>query len=76
VNSFLEASLWRAYRALGGRRLVTYTLVGESGASQLGAGFRVVAEVQAREGEGWLNRPGRDWQPVYGQDKLRWERAA
>lgn len=34
------------------------------------------AEVGARKDEGWTNRPGRDWQPVYGQDKLRWERNA
>ncbi|MDB5445640.1 MAG: hypothetical protein JWQ97_957 [Phenylobacterium sp.] len=74
VNSFLEACLWRAWRALGGRRLVTYNLASEGGESLRGAGFGVVAEVPAREGEGWTNRPGREWQPVYGQDKLRWER--
>jgi len=72
--SFLYASSWRAWRALGGLRLVTYTLSKEGGASLRGAGWRVVA--QARP-DSW-NRPNRDrrWQAVYGQQKLRWEIAA
>ena len=71
--SFLYAACWRAWRAMGGRRLVTYTLQTESGASLRGAGWKVVAEVKGDK-NGW-NRDGRerDWQPIYGQDKLRWE---
>ena len=26
-----------------------------------------------KEGTGWATRPGRDWQPIYGQQKFRWE---
>lgn len=71
-NSFLYGACWRAWRAMGGRKLVTYTLQTESGASLRGAGFVVVAEVS---GGGWdrYNRK-RDWQPIYGQQKFRWER--
>ena len=74
--SFLYAALWRAWRALGGTRLVTYTLQAESGASMRGAGWKVAHEIAASEGTGWLNRPGREWQPVTGQAKMRWEVSA
>lgn len=74
--SFLYAACWRAWRAMGGQRLVTYTLQTESGASLRGAGWDVVHEVAASDGRGWLSRPGREWQPVVGQAKLRWEIAA
>ena len=72
ANSFLYSRCWRAWRAMGGRRLVTYTLASESGASLRGAGWRVVGEV--RPSRGW-SRTGRerDWLPVYGQLKLRWQ---
>ncbi len=71
--SFLYAACWRAWRAMGGRRLVTYTLKSESGASLRGAGAKVVAELQARNPAGWQSRHGREWQPVVGQAKFRWE---
>jgi hypothetical protein len=74
--SFLYACCWRAWRALGGRRLVTYTLGGESGASLRGAGAKVLAELPARDPAGWQSRSGREWQPVVGQAKIRWEWAA
>ena len=71
--SMLYGASWRAWRAMGGRRLVTYTLQTESGASLRGAGWKIVAEVK---GGGW-NRPNIDrirrWQPIYGQQKFRWE---
>lgn len=74
--SFLYAACWRAWRALGGRRLVTYTLKRESGASLRGAGAKVIAQLAPRDPAGWQNRAGREWQPVVGQAKLRWEWAA
>lgn len=70
--SFLYARCWKAWSAMGGTRLITYTLQSESGASLRGAGWRVVAEADGNV-RGWLNRPGREWQPVVGQAKLRWE---
>lgn len=73
--SFLYARCWSAAKALGWQKLVTYTLQSESGASLRGAGWRVVAEVRPRDPGNWQNRPGREWQPVVGQAKFRWEAA-
>jgi hypothetical protein len=69
--SFLYAACWRVYRAMGGMKLVTYTLTSESGASLRGSGWKVVAEVKPCT---W-DRPnrGRRWQSIYGQQKFRWE---
>lgn len=50
ANSMLYGAAWRAAKALGYRRLVTYTQAGESGASLRGAGWRVVAHRPARAG--------------------------
>ena len=73
--SFLYARCWQAARAIGWKRMVTYTLQSESGSSLRGAGWKVVAEVKQRDPGNWQNRPGREWQPVVGQAKLRWEAA-
>jgi hypothetical protein len=70
--SLLYAAAWRAARAMGYRKLVTYTLVSESGGSLRAAGWRVVGEVRGRS---WStpSRPRVDTAPQ--QDKLRWEPA-
>jgi hypothetical protein len=73
--SFIYARCWQAAKALGWTRLVTYTLQSESGASLRGAGWKVIAQLQPRDAGGWQNRPGREWQEVVGQAKLRWEAA-
>jgi hypothetical protein len=73
--SALYGACWRAARAMGYRRLVTYTLQTESGASLRGAGWRVIAERQQRDPAQWQNRPGREWQTVVGQAKLLWQAA-
>lgn len=75
ANSFLYAACWRAARAMGYRRLVTYNLASESGASLRGAGLRVVAKVKGRR-KGWSRekRPRGD-QPVYYLEKNRWEKS-
>lgn len=67
--SKLYATLWRACRALGYCKIVTYTLPSESGASLRGAGWKVVHQTKA---ESWhrKERPRID-QPL--QAKLRWE---
>lgn len=74
--SFLYAALWRAWRALGGTRLITYTLQTESGASLRGAGWRVEAELPPNRPSMWRSRDGRNEQNVVGQAKLRWGIAA
>lgn len=71
VCSMLYAAAWRAARALGYRRLVTYTLPEEGGASLKAAGWRCVGQ----SGGGSWSRPSRprvDTHPM--QAKLRWER--
>lgn len=57
ANSMLYASAWRAAKALGYRRLITYTQAGETGASLRAAGWRVVAERPARPGWDAPSRP-------------------
>jgi hypothetical protein len=74
--SALYGALWRAARALGWRRLITYTLQSESGASLRGAGWKVLAERPADDPKKWQSRPGREWQPVVGQAKIVWEARA
>lgn len=56
VNSMLYGACWRAAKALGYRRLITYTQHDESGASLRAAGFSVVA--QRKPAPGW-DRPSR-----------------
>jgi hypothetical protein len=74
--SMLYGACWRAWRAMGGQRLITYTLKTESGSSLKGAGWQVVGETKAmKEGSGWRKKDHlkRDWQPIYGQAKFRWQ---
>lgn len=71
--SFLYARCWQAAKALGWQKLITYTLQSETGASLRGAGWKCVAELKANNAAGWQSRPGREWQPVVGQAKFRWE---
>lgn len=72
VCSMLYAAAWRAARALGYRRLVTYTLPSEGGASLRAAGWRLIGEAG---GGSWsrASRPRVDLHPT--QQKLRWEAA-
>lgn len=72
TNSFLYAAAWRASRAMGYRKLITYILKTESGSSLRGAGWRVVAEV-IPSGDWGSTKRIREWQPIFGQQKLRWE---
>lgn len=55
--SKLYAAAWRAARAMGYNRLITYTLKSESGASLRASGWRTIGETQARK-NGW-NTPSR-----------------
>lgn len=68
--STLYAAAWRAARALGYKRLITYTLLEESGTSLKAAGWKVIGQTK---GDTW-NRPNRlrvDRHPI-GQKTL-WE---
>lgn len=73
--SQLYGACWRAWKAMGGRRMITYTLDDESGASLKGAGWKIVGQTKPC-GAGW--RKGEDgaertWAPVMGLVKNRWE---
>ena len=71
--SLLYAACWRAARGMGYRRLCTYTLPVEGGASLRAAGWRCLGETG---GGSWSRRerPRVDKHPL--QAKLRWERTA
>ena len=70
--SFLYSRCWKVWSALGGHKLITYTLQTENGASLRGAGWRIVGETPGHS-KGWTSRPGREWQSITGQSKFRWE---
>jgi hypothetical protein len=52
ANSMLYAAGWRATRAMGFNRLITYTLITESGSSLKAVGFKVIGQTKARP-KGW-----------------------
>ena len=65
---------WRIWQQMGGKRMITYTLQKKSGSSLRAVDWKIVGETKVwKEGTGWATRPGRDWQPIYGQQKFRWE---
>jgi len=71
--SMLYRAAWRAANAMGYRRLITYTLPEEGGASLRGAGFALLGEAG---GGSWSckSRPRVDKHPL--QRKLKWELTA
>lgn len=72
ANSMLYGAAWRATKALGYRRLITYTQDGESGASLRGAGWREIATRPPRAGWDRPARPRRAKGTEYTQRTL-WE---
>jgi hypothetical protein len=66
----LYAASWRAARAMGYRKLITYTLDTELGISVLGAGWKQIGKT---DGGSWsrTGRPRVDMHPL--QMKIRWE---
>jgi hypothetical protein len=57
ANSMLYGAAWRAAKAMGFRRLITYTQQGESGASLNGAGWKVITQLPARGSWDTPSRP-------------------
>lgn len=68
--SMLYGASWRAARAMGYRKLITYTLPEEGGSSLRAAGFKLIGEAG---GGSWSRRerPRIDTHPTQG--KLKWE---
>lgn len=71
--SFLYAAAWRAARAMGYRKLITYILDTDPGTSVRAAGWKLIGAVRGRS---WHtpSRPRVDVNPTQG--KLRFEVAA
>ena len=71
ANSILYAAAWRAVKAMGYKRLITYTLIQEPGTSLRAAGWKIIYHTKG----GTWNRPNRfriDKHPT-GQKTL-WEK--
>ena len=70
--SMLYGAAWRAAKALGYRKLITYTLPEEGGASLRAAGWRLIGK---RGGGNWNNasRPRIDTAELLRGQKLLWE---
>jgi len=72
--SCLHGACWRAWRAMGGTRMLTYTLLSENGASLRGAGWACVAETKPVK-PGWRKKDHliRVHQAGMLEKKYRWE---
>ncbi|MEJ5315112.1 MAG: XF1762 family protein [Anaerolinea sp.] len=70
VASMLYAAAWRAAKAMGYKRMITYTLASEKGGSLVAAGWRCVYQTK---GGTWncRSRPRVDKHPTI--PKLLWE---
>jgi hypothetical protein len=75
ANSMLYGAAWRAAKALGYRRLITYTQGDEPGTSLRAAGWRTVAVRPPRKGWDMPSRPRDDSDYVSVQRTL-WEASA
>ena len=73
--SMLYGAAWRAAKALGYRKLVTYTLPAEGGASLRAAGWKLIG---LRGGGNWnvLSRPRIDTAELLRGQKSLWEAAS
>lgn len=81
ANSMLYGAVCRVAKALGYRRVVTYTLHEESGASLKASGFTLVSDVGVRSwADDTQSRVRHDYdlfgqrRQAIGQPKYRWER--
>lgn len=72
ANSMLYGAVWRAGKAMGYRRVITYTQHGESGASLRAAGFVLVKHLPANTGWDVPSRPRSDIGSA-GVARLLWE---
>jgi hypothetical protein len=69
--SLLYGACWRAARAMGYERAITYTLKSENGASVKASGYRVIGEVPAKSWD-TPSRPRTDAHEL--QPRLCWQR--
>ena len=76
ANSMLYGAVWRAARAMGYCRAITYTQADETGASLKGAGWTRVKVLPARKG--WADssvklKKIRDSEGAGGVERVLWE---
>lgn len=76
--SMLYAACWRAWRAIGGSRLITYTLATEPGVSLKAAGWKLMATTTGDRPWHESDRGATLFPELNAQlgPKLRWEVAA
>ena len=76
--SFLYNKCWNIWLQMGGKKILTYTLTSEGGASLRGAGWDNVNTTKplGKNAKGWETRNNRNTQAVYYQEKFRWEKSA
>lgn len=77
ANSMLYGAAWRAAKAMGYRRCITYTQADECGASLRAAGWVMVKKLPARKSWAESSGPGsvvaRDPVGNGGVERVRWE---
>lgn len=71
--SMLYGAAWRAAKAMGFARILTYTLASETGVSLRAAGWRPSGTTKGRAW-GCSSRPRQSKHPL--DDKVRWEMRA
>src|SRR5271165_4231450 len=74
--SMLYSACWRAWKAMGGTKMITYTLQSELGTSLKASGWKRVAKSKGHAvGKSWDTHPrrGKVAGTVTPQDKWRWE---
>lgn len=74
-NSFLYGACRRVWFEMGGRKILTYTLTDESGASLRGAGWKLAATIKGHNPSTWgkSDHLKRFEQSIIGEPKRRWE---
>lgn len=72
--SLLYSRSWKIWKLMGGKRIITYTLESENGASLKASGFVITGEVKSfKKNTGWTSRTNRKWQQIQEQKRIRWE---
>ena len=75
ANSKLYAAAWRAARAMGYKRLITYTLIAEPGTSLKAAGWKIVHATKGNRNWDTPSRPRTNDNKYPENQKLLWEAA-
>ncbi len=71
--SMLYGASWRAWKAMGGTRIITYTLKKEEGASVRAAGWVITSELESSSWHRPKSGRPRVEQAVFLEPKFRWE---